>query len=95
MVNSGDVNPNLDYFPLSIDYEEKFYAAGKISNSRFIKREGKPSDEAVLVGRLSTDQFDHYFLKATATSVKLSRRFCRWIQRFALMPWRCWRLRQL
>ncbi len=42
----------LDYFPLSIDYEERFYAAGKISGSRFIKREGKPSDEAVLVGRL-------------------------------------------
>ncbi|MBR0488561.1 polyribonucleotide nucleotidyltransferase [Candidatus Saccharibacteria bacterium] len=41
-----------DFFPLSIDYEEKFYAAGKISSSRFIKREGKPSDEAVLVGRL-------------------------------------------
>lgn len=52
MVNSGDVNPNLDYFPLSIDYEEKYYASGKISSSRFIKREGKPSDEAVLVGRL-------------------------------------------
>ncbi len=52
MVNSGEVNSNLDYFPLSIDYEEKLYAAGKISNSRFIKREGKPSDEAVLVGRL-------------------------------------------
>ena len=42
----------LDYFPLSISYEEKFYAAGKISGSRFIKREGKPADEAVLVGRL-------------------------------------------
>lgn len=42
----------LDYFPLSISYEEKFYAAGKISGSRFIKREGKPSDNAVLVGRL-------------------------------------------
>ena len=41
-----------DFFPLSIDYEEKWYAAGKISGSRFIKREGKPSDEAVLVGRL-------------------------------------------
>ncbi len=41
-----------DFFPLSIDYEEKYYAAGKISSSRFIKREGKPSDEAVLVGRL-------------------------------------------
>lgn len=52
MVNSGDVNSNLDYFPLSIDYEEKYYASGKISSSRFIKREGKPSDEAVLVGRL-------------------------------------------
>ncbi len=42
----------MDYFPLSIDYEEKFYAAGKISGSRFIKREGRPSDEAILIGRL-------------------------------------------
>lgn len=42
----------LDYFPLSIDYEERFYAAGKISGSRFIKREGRPSDEAILIGRL-------------------------------------------
>lgn len=42
----------LDYFPLSIDYEEKFYAAGKISGSRFIKREGRPSDEAILIGRI-------------------------------------------
>jgi len=42
----------MDYFPLSIDYEEKMYAAGKISGSRFIKREGRPSDEAVLIGRL-------------------------------------------
>lgn len=41
-----------DFFPLTIDYEEKFYAAGKISGSKFIKREGKPADEAVLVGRL-------------------------------------------
>ncbi len=42
----------MDYFPLSIDYEEKFYAAGKISGSRFIKREGRPSDEAILIGRI-------------------------------------------
>lgn len=42
----------MDYFPLSIDYEEKMYAAGKISGSRFMKREGKPSDEAVLIGRI-------------------------------------------
>lgn len=42
----------MDYFPLSIDYEEKFYAAGKISGSRFVKREGRPSDDAVLISRL-------------------------------------------
>jgi polyribonucleotide nucleotidyltransferase len=47
-----DMVEGYDYFPLSIDYEERFYAAGKISGSRYIKREGRPSDEAVLVGRL-------------------------------------------
>jgi len=40
------------YFPLTVDYEERFYAAGKIKGSRFIKREGRPSDEAILTGRL-------------------------------------------
>src|SRR3982750_606629 len=49
---SPEMIGGLDYFPLSIDYEEKFYASGKISGSRFIKREGRPSDEAVLIGRL-------------------------------------------
>src|ERR1700722_14988982 len=43
----------FDYFPLSIDYEEKFYAAGKISGSRFIKRKGRPSDDTILIGRLT------------------------------------------
>lgn len=50
MVGSRPIT--LDYFPLSVDYEEKFYAAGKISGSRFIKREGRPSDDAILIGRL-------------------------------------------
>lgn len=49
---SGNQAEGLDYFPMTIDYEERFYAAGKISGSRFIKREGRPSDEAVLIGRL-------------------------------------------
>ena len=49
---SNDTVQGFDYFPLSIDYEEKFYAAGKISGSRYIKREGRPSDEAILIGRL-------------------------------------------
>lgn len=39
------------YFPLMVDYEERYYAAGKIKGSRFIKREGRPSDDAVLSGR--------------------------------------------
>lgn len=42
---------NLPYFPLMVDYEEKLYAAGRIKGSRFIKREGRPSDEAILVSR--------------------------------------------
>ncbi|MFA5961432.1 MAG: polyribonucleotide nucleotidyltransferase [Parcubacteria group bacterium] len=39
------------YFPLMVDFEERYYAAGKIKGSRFIKREGRPSDDAVLSGR--------------------------------------------
>lgn len=43
---------DIGYFPLSVEYVEKHYAGGKISSSRFIKRESKPTDEAVLTGRL-------------------------------------------
>jgi len=43
---------NADYFPLSVEYEEKYYAAGKIKGSKWIKRETRPSDEAILSGRL-------------------------------------------
>ncbi|MCL5733904.1 MAG: polyribonucleotide nucleotidyltransferase [Patescibacteria group bacterium] len=41
-----------DYLPLRVEYEEKFYAAGKILGSRFLRRESRASDEAVLSGRL-------------------------------------------
>ncbi len=40
------------YFPLMVDYEERYYAAGKIKGSKFIKREGRPSEEAILTGRV-------------------------------------------
>ena len=40
------------YFPLMVDFEERYYAAGKIKGSRFIKREGRPSDDAILSGRM-------------------------------------------
>lgn len=42
----------VDFFPLTVDYEERMYAAGKISGSRFIKREGRPSEEAILTARM-------------------------------------------
>src|SRR3989338_4385763 len=41
-----------DYLPLSVEYEEKLYAAGKIKSSRFIKREGRAQDSAIVKGRL-------------------------------------------
>ena len=41
-----------DFFPLTVDYEEKFYATGRILGSRFMKRESRPSEEAILVSRL-------------------------------------------
>ncbi len=45
-------NAGLPYFPLSVEFEEKFYAAGEILGSRFIRREGRPSDEAILSARI-------------------------------------------
>ncbi len=51
-VMSKDARPDLGFFPLMVDYEEKYSAAGKIKGSRFIKTEGRPSDEAVLTSRM-------------------------------------------
>lgn len=49
---SKKTRDGIDFFPLMVNFEEKLYAAGKIKGSRFIKREGRPSDDAVLAGRL-------------------------------------------
>src|SRR3989338_3918100 len=43
---------NQGFFPLTVDYEERFYAAGKILGSRYMRREGRPSDEAIITARL-------------------------------------------
>jgi polyribonucleotide nucleotidyltransferase len=51
-VMSEKPNSNLSYFPLSVEFEERFYAAGAILGSRFIRREGRPSDEAILSARI-------------------------------------------
>ncbi len=44
--------PGIDFFPLTVEYEERFYAAGKIFGSRFVRREARPSDEAILTARM-------------------------------------------
>ena len=52
VVVADSARDGIDYFPLMVEYQERLYAAGKISGSRFIKREGRPSDTAVLTSRL-------------------------------------------
>lgn len=51
-VMSQGTREGIDYFPLTVDYEERFYAAGRILGSRFVRREGRPSEEAILISRL-------------------------------------------
>jgi polyribonucleotide nucleotidyltransferase len=51
-VMSKNAKEGGDFFPLTVDYEEKFYATGQILGSRYTRREGKPSDEAILSGRI-------------------------------------------
>lgn len=52
VVMSEKTKEEAGYFPLTVDYEEKFYAAGAILGSRFMRREGRPTDEAILSGRV-------------------------------------------
>lgn len=49
---ANEVREGVDYFPLMVDYEERLYASGKIKGSRFVKRDGRPTDQAVLTSRL-------------------------------------------
>ena len=50
-VGAKKVNPDIDYFPLSVNYQEKYYAAGKIPGGYF-KREARPTDNETLISRL-------------------------------------------
>ena len=52
VVQSKTEREGIDYFPLMVDLEEKLYAAGIIKGSRWIKREGRPTDESILTGRM-------------------------------------------
>ena len=74
-VMSSKENLDLNYFSLSVEFEERFYAAGKILGSRFMRREGRPSDEAILAARIIDRTirplFSHYIRKDVQIVVKV------------------------
>src|SRR3990172_8194742 len=51
-VTTGNKREEIDYLPLQVEYVEKLYAGGGIKGSRWVKREGRPSDDAILKARL-------------------------------------------
>lgn len=63
-VTASSRETTLDYFPLSVEYVERLYAGGRIKGSRWVKREGRPSDDAVLSGRLVDRSIRPLFPKA-------------------------------
>jgi polyribonucleotide nucleotidyltransferase len=67
----ADPREGIDFFPLVVDFEEKFYAAGKIKGSRFVKREGRPSEKAVLNSRLIDRPIRPLFPKGVTNEVQL------------------------
>jgi polyribonucleotide nucleotidyltransferase len=67
----GGTRPDIDYFPLSVDYVERLYAGGKIKGSRWVKREGRPSDEAILAGRLIDRSIRPLFPKSFKHEVQI------------------------
>src|SRR6266542_6528798 len=69
-VSSGLPREGIDFFPLTIDYEEKMYAAGKIPGG-FIKREGRPTEAAILAARLTDRPIRPLFPKGYKAEVQV------------------------
>ncbi len=67
----GKSETTLSYFPLSVDFAEKLYAGGKIKGSRWVKRDGRPSDEAVLKGRIIDRSIRPLFPKSVKRDVQV------------------------
>lgn len=67
----GGVREGTDFFPMMVDYEEKYYAAGKIKGSRFVKREGRPSEKAVLNSRLIDRPIRPLFPKGVVNDMQI------------------------
>ncbi len=67
--------PGIDFFPLSVDYEEKFYSVGKIPGG-FVKREGRPSENSILTSRVIDRPIRPLFLRTTEMTVVSSTPLC-------------------
>lgn len=67
----GKDKSELDYFPLQVEYVEKLYAGGIIKGSRWVKREGRPTDDAVLKGRLIDRSVRPLFPKSYRKEVQI------------------------
>ena len=70
-VMSKQEREGIDFFPLSVDYEEKYYAAGKIKGSRYMRREGRPSDAAILTSRMIDRSIRPRFPKGLKNDVQV------------------------
>lgn len=70
-VTASSKETTLDYFPLSVEYVERLYAGGRIKGSRWVKREGRPSDDAVLAGRVIDRSIRPLFPKSFKRDVQV------------------------
>ncbi len=63
--------PGMDFFPLTVDYEERMYAAGKMPGSRFVRRETRPGEDAILNSRLIDRSIRPQFPKGALNDVQI------------------------
>ena len=70
-VEAAEERAGLDFFPLMVEFEERLYAAGIIKGSRWIKREGRPSDDSVLTGRMIDRSIRPLFNQANRRDVQV------------------------
>ncbi len=67
----GDGNPDAGFFPLTVDFEPKYYATGKIKGSRFVKREARPPESAILISRMTDRTIRPLFPKGITNEVQI------------------------
>lgn len=71
VVRSQEVRAGTDFFPLIVDFEERMYAAGRIPGHRFMRREGRPSNQAILTARLIDRAIRPLFPKGALNDVQV------------------------